>query len=437
MHGSRHTGAGAMGTAEVSEKVRGIALAGGGPLGAIYEIGALVALDEALDGLEPTACDIYLGVSSGAFLAAGLANGLTPRAMYELFIGSDAADDPFEPEILLRPAIREYGRRLARLPGLLFSATRSYFEAPFSRGFFETYQRLAQAIPTGIFDNTRIADYLRNLFEAQGRTDDFRKLNRKLFLVATDLDSGAAVAFGAPGWDDVPISRAVQASSALPGLFPPVQIGGRHYVDGALVKTLHASVALREGAKLLLCINPLVPFDADLAHRLRGGAPVSLVERGLPTVLAQTFRSIIHSRMHVGMSRYESEFPDADVVLFEPSRGDPDIFFANIFSYAERERLSEHAYQRTRAELLRCHDQLAPIFARHGISIRRDVLTDLSRTISTRGSRTGGGGNGLIAAVGELHHTLDRLETVLQVREGGPDASGDDGGQSDDRHGDT
>ena len=40
-------------------------------------------------------------------------------------------------------------------------------------------------------------------------------------LVAVDLDSGEAVRFGAPGWDDVPISQAVQASAALPGLYPP------------------------------------------------------------------------------------------------------------------------------------------------------------------------------------------------------------------------
>ena len=84
-------------------------------------------------------------------------------------------------------------------------------------------------------------------------------------LVATDLDSGDSAPFGQPGWDHVPISRAVQASAALPGLFPPVRIGGRHYVDGALKKTLHATVLLEEGLDLLLCLNPLVPFDARRA----------------------------------------------------------------------------------------------------------------------------------------------------------------------------
>ena len=107
------------------------------------------------------------------------------------------------------------------------------------------------------------------MFAAPGRTDDFRQLRHRLVLVATDLDSGEAAPFGLPGWDHVPISRAVAASAALPGMFPPVAIGGRFYVDGALKKTLHARVLLDEGLDLLLCLNPLVPFDATHAQRLR------------------------------------------------------------------------------------------------------------------------------------------------------------------------
>jgi NTE family protein len=162
---------------------------------------------------------------------------------------------------------------------------------------------------------------LREMFSRPGRTNDFRKLKCRLFLVATDLDSGESIAFGADGNDTVPISTAVQASAALPGLFPPVEINGRHYVDGALIKTLHASVALKEGADIVFCINPLVPFDAELAARRNDRAPVSN-DGGLPVVLSQTFRAIIHSRMKIGMDRYKHQFSNADVLLFEPTRDD-------------------------------------------------------------------------------------------------------------------
>ena len=399
----------------VKSNATGVALAGGGPLGAIYELGALVALDEALSGLDLADCDLYVGVSSGSFITAGLANGMTPQAMYRMFIATEAADDPFEPDLLMRPALAEYGRRLTALPELFLAAARSYLEAPFSQGFFESFQRLARAIPVGLFDNSGIGAYLAELFAVPGRTNDFRELRHKLFIVATDLDTGAAVPFGAPGWDDVPIAEAVKASAALPGLFPPVEIGGRHYVDGALTKTLHASVALKEGAKLMLCVNPLVPFDADLAALQDSGETGLLVEGGLPVLMAQTFRSIIHSRMQVGMGRYQKEFPDADVVLFEPSRDDVEMFFTNVFSYADRERLSEHAYQRTRAELRRRHEELEPVFARHGIAIDQGALSDEGRSLAQSAGDKGRQGRGLLRAAKRLDDTLDRLEGLLHA----------------------
>lgn len=396
----------------MARRPTGLALAGGGPLGAIYEIGALVALDEALKGLSLTECDIYVGVSSGAFIAAGLANGITPLAMYRMFIETDAADDPFEPDILLRPAFGEFARRLASLPAFFTSLAKGYLTPFGSRRALSSLQELERAVPTGIFDNRPIAAYLSRLFATAGRTDDFHALRHKLFIVATDLDSGRAVPFGASGWDNIPITQAVLASAALPGLFPPVEIGGRHYVDGALVKTLHASVALEAGVKLLLCVNPLVPFDAKAAAD-QVAQRTQLVPRGLPTVLSQTFRSLIYSRMLAGMGRYRKDYPGADVVLFEPERGDAEMFFANVFSYAERKRLSEHAYQTTRAALRRRFDTLKPILARHGVSLDEAVLNDAGRTLSASSQR---GARRLENPLRELDRTLKRLELGLKRR---------------------
>ena len=203
----------------------GLALAGGGPLGGIYEVGALLALVDSLDGLDLNRLDAYVGVSSGGFIAAALANGISPAQMYRLFI-ADGADAALKPEIFLRPAFGEFGRRLAAFPGIALRASMQYLRDPFHRGIMESFATLAQAVPTGVFDNRAIDAFLARLFAAPGRTNDFRKLGRKLFLVATNLDTGGSVTFGAPGHDHVPISRAIEASSALPGLFPPVEIDG-------------------------------------------------------------------------------------------------------------------------------------------------------------------------------------------------------------------
>ncbi len=322
-----------------------LALAGGGPFGAIYEIGALMALQESLDGVDFNDMDVYVGVSAGSFLAAALANGIGVPDIYGIFIEGEEEEGALTPEVFMRPAFREFLDRARSVPSILAHSLWDYFRRPFSHGALEAFAGLGRAIPTGVFDSDTIHRYLEAVFTQPGRTDDFRKLKRRLYLVATDLDSGESVSFGRPGHDHIPISRAVQASAALPGLFPPVEIDGRWYVDGALKKTLHASEALGDGAKLVICVNPIVPYDASLAAEKGRGRHRSLVEGGLPIVLSQTFRAIIHSRMAVGISKYRNQYRDADVVLFEPDADDSEIFFTNIFSYSTRAGLCEHAYR--------------------------------------------------------------------------------------------
>ena len=168
------------------------------------------------------------------------------------------------------------------VPGLFWSGLWDYLRKPGNYSVLEPLLRLGRALPVGIFDSRRIAAYLHGVFSKPGRTDDFRRLGRHLVVVAADLDTGAAVRFGEPGMDHVPISKAVEASGALPGLYPPVTIEGRHYVDGVLLKTVHASVALEAGADLVLAVNPIVPVDAARPAAAGGMGRGELIDRGLP-----------------------------------------------------------------------------------------------------------------------------------------------------------
>lgn len=385
----------------------GLALAGGGPLGAIYEIGALCALEEAIGGLRFNACEGYVGVSAGGFVAAGLANGMTPRELCRSFIENEGPSrDVFDPAALMRPAWNEYASRLWKLPGLLAGAGLDYAFGLASRG--AVLNQLGRAVPTGLFTNEAVHERLSRVFSAPGRTNDFRRLKKRLVLVAVDLDTGEAAPFGTPGHDDVPISVAVQASAALPGLFPPVQIGGRHYVDGALRKTLHASVLLEQGLDLLFCLNPLVPYDGSEMPRRTGeprhkDAVDRLVDGGLPQVLSQTFRAIIRSRMELGMRGYERQYPGTDILLFEPEPGDAKIFFTNPFSYSQRRWLAEHAYQETRRMLQARRGPINATLARHGLSLNDAVIDAPRRSLVDPRARP----------VGRVNQALRRLETVL------------------------
>jgi predicted acylesterase/phospholipase RssA len=337
--------------------------------------------------------------------------------MYRLFI-DDGADASLSPALFLRPALGEFARRGLSLPRLFANAALDQFRKADRRKIMESIAAfsadLSRAIPTGLFDQRALDRFLTRLFSMPGRSNDSRKLEHKLFVIATNLDTGGSTTFGGPGFDHVPITSAIEASAALPGLFPPVDIDGAHYVDGALNKTLHASVALDAGVRLLLCVNPLVPFDASpMQGRDRRD---KLAHGGLPMVLAQTFRAIIHSRMEAGMDRYRAQYPDADVVLFEPDREDADMFFASIFSYARRKDLCEAAYHKTRQSLFARRAALEPLLARHGISLKVEVLSDTERPIraaliDTRPLKARK--SGVRQAARDLSDTLDQLEAWL------------------------
>jgi predicted acylesterase/phospholipase RssA len=389
----------------------GIALAGGGPAGAIYEIGALRALDEALPELDFNALHVYVGVSAGAFIASNLANGLSTAQMARAIIKPAPGEHPFVPETFFTPNVHELGRRSLSLPRLLKEALQRYAADPRELSFSESLLRMGRALPVSVFDNEPIRAYLEKIYSIKGRTDDFRKLQRKLVVVAADLDGARAVRFGEPGFDHVPISKAVQASSALPGLYSPVEIDGRYYVDGVLLKTLHASVALEAGADLLLCINPIVPIDTESAVQQGVMKRGKLIDRGLPTVLSQTFRTLIHSRMQVGMSSYDQRY-QANILLLEPERDDYTMFFTNIFGFSERRDVCDHAYRSTRRVLLARYDELAPMFAKRGLRLSREVLEDPNRDL-WRGVGVAPDPVDPVDVVSRLDLALDRLDALV------------------------
>jgi hypothetical protein len=201
------------------------------------------------------------------------------------------------------------------------------------------------------------------------------------------------------------------ASAAVPGLFPPVKVLGRYFVDGALNKTLHASVALHEGADLVLCLNPLVPYNPGA-----GLVKPSVAGSGLGAVLTQTIRTTIRSRMTVGLEKYRVTHPRADVLLFEPRADDATTFFTRIFSVSSRRSLCEHAYRETRSNLLARAGELGPVFKRHGLNLNLARLTDthvqLVRHVPRpRPARL----TALGSATRRLQHLLEDLDRLVRM----------------------
>ena len=168
-----------------------------------------------------------------------------------------------------------------------------------------------------------------------------------------------------------------------------------------------------EGIDLMFCLNPLVPFDATRPQPLARKFAVSqriprIIDGGLPAVMSQTFRAMIHSRLELGMKHYEHSYPQTDIVLLEPDHRDTDMFLANTFSYRQRRQMAEHAYQSTRHMLRSRKTTLATQLARHGISLKMDILDDPKRQLvapvpaATRVGRA-------IASLEEIMNDLTRV----------------------------
>lgn len=391
----------------------GLAIAGGGPIGGMYELGALCALDEAIEGLDFTQLHVYVGVSSGAFLAAGLANRMSTADIYRVFITGNDDDVTFEPASFLRPAFGEYLKRAVGVPRILINWWRDFLAHPGDASLTEALGRLGSLVPTGIFDNTEVERFLRDAFTRHGRTNDFRELRRRLYVVAVDLDNGEAIKFGDEGWGDIPISKAVQASSALPGLYSPVEIRGRQFVDGALRRTMHASVAFEQDIDLLIGLNPLVPFDASGVRDDGKVQPDSLITGGLPVVLSQTFRTLLQSRVQVGMAKYAQQYEHVDQLVLEPNPDDAEMFFTNAFSYSSRKNVCEHAYAATLVDLKSRREQLGPALAAHGLRLRDEVLDaprySLPESLAPQRQRQ-------TEATANLERALDDVDALLAER---------------------
>jgi NTE family protein len=335
--------------------------AGGGVTGAVYEIGCLRALEDILDR-SVLDLDLFVGVSGGAFVSSLLAAGVPPRELYGEVTGSHSR---LAAASLFRLGIGDLVRRWARSPGAVVQLAREAVSG--RRSLPDVAWSLFELLPAGILDNSGVADFLTAIFKERGLRDRFDSLHRELLVVAVDLDRGEAVPFGARGRRDVPVSRAVQASTALPGLYRPVRIGSHEYVDGGVKKTAHINLAIQRGAGLVFCINPIVPILND-GHRRPLTGPLS--DKGIAYVLDQAFRIMLHGRMQYGLDRYRREHPEVDIVLVEPLRHEMQMFQYNIMRYGVRREIAEHGYRSVVLSFRANRARYERLLRRHGIRMK-------------------------------------------------------------------
>jgi hypothetical protein len=231
---------------------------------------------------------------------------------------------------------------------------------------------LAEALPSGIYSGRGISDYIDGVLGESGRTNDFRLLDPELYIAATDLDTCERIVFGDDGWADVPISKAVQCSTAIPILYTPVELKGRHLLDGGIRSTTNLDIAVERGAKFIVVVNPLVPYVNDFERTIPtmlGSRARRVADMGMPAIASQTFRLIAHARLHEAVAHWEEKYPGVDIVLIEPEPNDELMFGTPIMDYSRRLQIGKHGFESVTATLAQDYERYSEIAERHGLEI--------------------------------------------------------------------
>jgi predicted acylesterase/phospholipase RssA len=403
-----------------------LVLAGGAVTGGAYKLGGLKALDDFLVNRKTTDFDIYVGLSAGAFLAAPLAGGVTPVEMLRSIDGTSEDFSQLTALEFYHLNVSEFVRKplefvvdlATYVPGLLYGfisrtpeLVRDLKEPleqcrrrPSLSNMVECVKPLIDAIgsarefpfplaylPSGLFDNSTLERYLRNNIERRGLSNDFRVLHRlrgvELYIVAMNLDTAERVVFGHDEDTSLTISEAVQASTALPGFYKPARIKGVDYVDGGVRRTANLDTAIEHGADLVICYNPFRPFSNRVARRyiperheyVIEGKPLG--DQGMLVVLNQVLRTLLHSRLQLGIRQYQDD-PNfqGDIILLEPAETDLAFFKMAALDFWASRSAGAHGYLSVTQSIETHYELMRQILQSYGIQMtRREVREGVER----------------------------------------------------------
>jgi len=307
-------------------------LGAGGVLGGAWLAGALAAVTEST-GWDPATADVVVGTSAGSMIGALLAGGVPPW-----FMVAHSAGDSFAGllDATGRPtdeADRSAGGVLVRrrgVPDLRPAALGTGLRALRSPRAARLGAAAAAFAPRGVMSTRPLRETVQRVVP-QGWAP-----HPALWVVATDCATGRRTVFGR---DDAPradLSAAVAASCAVPGLYRPVVIEGRRYVDGGAWSPSNLDCVARAELDLVVCLNPMSSRPEDLLASGRG------------RVRGAVRRSV---GRRLGWEARRLRERGTAVVLLQPGPDDLAVLGANLMSTARRHLVLETAVRTTTARL--------------------------------------------------------------------------------------
>ncbi|MBX7147997.1 patatin-like phospholipase family protein [bacterium] len=395
-----------------------LVLAGGAISGGAFKVGGLKALNDYLVNKKVTNFDIYVGLSAGAFLIAPLAGGIPPEEMLASLDGQSKQFSQLSPFHLYRPNVLEFLERplkfvyghLTFFPGIIYDLIKAFpslkldlvknlkelllhpsystyeqFMTPLLRVMYatRTIPTIGELMPSGLFDNSSIENFIRDNMKSNRMTNNFKVLKRmsgrSLYISAMDLDTSERVVFGPDEKNDVTISEAIQASTAIPGFYKPACLKGVDYIDGGVRNTANIDIAVAKGADLVICYNPFRPFNNKLVieylreenHYVTKSKRIS--NWGIGMIFNQVFRTLFHSRLMAVIQNYrEDPSFKKDVILLQPAEDDSDFFALNPLFFWNRAKAASQGFHSVTESINQNFDKIAPIMQKHGLQFTRE-----------------------------------------------------------------
>jgi NTE family protein len=268
---------------------RALVLSGGGPVGIAWE--AAIAVGLARGGVDLSLADLIVGTSAGSVVGANIALGRDMEQALEAYsdaaVQSTTADAP--EAVLLRSGT---GDGLSALLAVIAEAASGDRTAEEARALIGKFALGAKTVPEQAFLG------FFSQFDGQAWPRRFR-------CTAIDAGTGAFVVWDGSAGE--PLQRAIGSSCAVPGVFPPVTVNGRRYVDGGMRSIANADLAIGHDAVLIVTLSGEMPaemaslIDPKMAEYLTAGSrEVATLEASGSTVRVISPTEEFSS--HVGMN---------------------------------------------------------------------------------------------------------------------------------------
>ena len=310
----------------------GLVLGGGGILGGAWLVGALYALTEAT-GWDPASADYVVGTSAGSVVGSLVASGIPPWFLVHHQRGGDVSgmlDTKGEPIKGADESSRRLFEWTGKMPRPVLGSPRLALRASLRPWRYPGTAVLSGFLGRGFLSNQEVGNMIRSY------AVDGWSTHPNLWIVAVDYESGKRVVFGEAGSPTASLADAVQASCAIPGLYRPVRIGERLYIDGGAWSPSNADLLVRTDVDLVVVMNPM--------SSLEPGLPGGVLERFERRIRRATGRRLGHEAR---MLREAGK----QVLLVQPREEDLAVMGVNMMDPSRRIDVLETAMRTVPARL--------------------------------------------------------------------------------------